>query len=163
MSPLVPGAHPWRRLLAIVYETVLLAGVLFAANLVLMALALVLREPAVGRIVLQGFELLVLGTYFGWLWSGGRRTLPMQTLQLCLTTRDGAPVSALRALARFLCVFLLCAGALAAGQLVHPLLFGLVALPFLWSLFDRDCRALYDVLAGTRLAVTESATQSTKK
>jgi uncharacterized RDD family membrane protein YckC len=31
----------------------------------------------------------------------------------------------------------------------------LLPIPFAWALFDRDRRALYDVLAGTRLVVDD--------
>ncbi len=148
--------------MGIVYEAVLLAGLLFAANVVLLALALLLREPALGRVVLQGFELLILAAYFGWLWSGGRRTLPMKTLHLRLSRTDGTSPGPGRALARFAWALVLLVIALAAGQGVHPALFALAAVPYLWSLFDRDRRALYDLLSGTRLAVTDAATQSTK-
>lgn len=148
--------------MGIVYEAVLLAGLLFAANVVILALALLLREPALGRVISQGFELLVLSAYFGWLWSGGRRTLPMKTLHLLLSRTDGTDLGPARALARFACALVLLVAALAAGHGVHPLLFALAAVPWLWSFFDRDRRALYDVLSGTRLAVTDAATQSTK-
>ena len=132
-----PAAHPWRRLLGIVYEGMLVAGVLFLANAVFAALT---STPT--RATLQGLALLVLAAYFTGLWSGGRRTLAMQTLGLRITTREGAPLTAGRALARFTCALGLFVAALAAGRLAHPLLYGLVAAPWLWSLADRDRRAL---------------------
>ena len=57
------------------------------------------RHALVGAIGLRVFLFLVLGAYFVWFWSRGGQTLAMQTWHIRLVTRDGAPVSRLRALA----------------------------------------------------------------
>lgn len=147
----MPPATPWRRMMCVAYECILLFGVLFFFGYGFSALAQFKGQPGPMRWAFQGFVFLVLAVYFGWSWSEGRRTLPMKTMMVSVVTAEGAPLSRGRAFARFVaaCAMLLLAAA--AGSFVHGALWLLILAPFLWVLVDRDHRALYDVVAGTRL------------
>lgn len=105
-----------RRLACLVYEGVLLFGVVMAAGLVY-ALATGQRHALVGLRGLQVFLFLVLGAYFVWFWSHRGQTLAMQTWHIRLLTRDGQPLSAPRAGCRFLLSWLWFLPALVAIQL----------------------------------------------
>lgn len=96
---LTPGLV--RRLACFVYEGVLLFGVLMAAGLVY-GVATQQRHALVGAFGLRVFLFIVLGVYFVWFWSRSGQTLAMQTWHIRLVTRDGQPVTRLRALCRYL-------------------------------------------------------------
>ena len=146
-----PAADPWRRLMCVAYECVLLFGVLFFFGYAFSALAQFKGEPGVGRWIFQGFITLVLAVYFVWSWSEGRRTLPMKTMSVRLETLSGETLSPARALVRFASAIVMIVLAISAGRLFHPLLYLLLLAPFASTLVDRQHRALYDFVAGTRL------------
>lgn len=151
------AASPWRRLMGMAYEGIVLFGVLWFADYAFSALTQFRGHPGALRTAFQLFTLAVLAAYFVGFWSDGRRSLPMKTLGLALQARDGATVSRARAAARFTAAAGLAIGALAAGYFLHGALYALLVVPFAWTLVDRDRRALYDVLAGTRLACVPPA------
>lgn len=116
-----------------IYETVLLAAVLFAGALPFLVLAREL-EPALARPLFQFYLLLLCGVYFVWQWTHGGQTLPMKTWRLKLVTREGAPLALRHGVSRFL---------LAVAGLA---LFGI---GYAWALADPDRQFLHDRLAGT--------------
>lgn len=127
-----------RRLASMVYECVLLLGVLAALlvlpHVVLGAFAHRLASP----IVVQAHCFLVLLIYCLWFWSDGRQTLAMKTWRIRLVTRDGLPLRPAQALLRYL----FCWPSIA-----------LVGVGIVWALFDPDRQFLHDRLAGTRLVM----------
>lgn len=145
------AAHPWRRLMCVAYESVLLFGILFFFGYGFSALAQFKGHPGLGRWLFQGFITLVLAIYFVWSWADGRRTLPMKTMSVRVETRDGGNLSAARALARFTAALAMIVLAIVMGRLLHPSLYLLLLAPFVSTLIDRDRRALYDLATGTRL------------
>lgn len=149
--PFDPPADPWRRLMGFTYEAIILFGVVWFADYTFSALTQFRGEPGALRTAFQWFTLGVLAVYFTGFWSDGRRSLPMKTMSLLLQTRDGGNVSKQRAFARFAVAAALAIGAVAAGYFVHGALYLLIFVPYLWTLFDSDRRALHDVIAGTRL------------
>lgn len=149
----LPSADPWRRFMCIAYECVLLFGVLFFFGYAFSALAQFKGQPGPVRWLFQAFVLLVLAIYFGWSWSEGRRTLPMKTMSVRVETRDGTVPGLGLALARFAVAAAMLVAAIAAAALLHPVFVVLIVVPFAWTLADRDHRALYDVLSGTRLVI----------
>ncbi len=96
------------------------------------------------------------GVYCIGLWSGGRRTLPMQTWRLELRTTAGLPLSLAAASVRFLACWIGPLLALAAYVGLQPIGLGRFALPllalnYLWALADPQHAFLQDRIAGTRL------------
>jgi len=85
---------------------------------------------------LQGVLAAALLLYFGWGWSRGRVTLPMQTLGLRLVdATSGGPVSLVRAMGRA-----------ALGSV-----FVFSGLWMLGAWFNKARRTPYDLILGTRL------------
>jgi uncharacterized RDD family membrane protein YckC len=118
-----------------VYEALLAFAVAFLAGLAFHGAAEG-RLAGGSRLLFQVYLFLVLGIYFVWCWSRGRRTLPMQTWKMRIVRRDGAPVELPRAALRY---------ALAWISLVT------LGAGFLWAWIDRDRQFLHDRLAGTRI------------
>jgi uncharacterized RDD family membrane protein YckC len=137
--------------MGIVYESIILFGVIWFADYAFSALTQFRGEPGPLRNAFQTFTLLVLAVYFVGFWSVGRRSLPMKTMSLLLVDANDRSIGYGRALVRYLAGLGLWLGALALGYYVSGWAYLLVVLPFVWTLFDPDRRALYDVIAGTRL------------
>ena len=123
------------RLACMIYEALLLAALLLLASATFVALGGDASD-ARGRTLLQAWLVVVMGVYYVWSWSAGRRTLPMRTWRLRLVDRAGAPPDAGTALVRFL-----------AAAIALPL--GAAAL--WWALIDRERQFLHDRIAGTRV------------
>ncbi|THF55391.1 RDD family protein [Pseudothauera rhizosphaerae] len=139
-SPAVPRlvvepAGLRRRLAAMLYESLLLLGVL---ALVFMVPWLIVGQafgfaPPGGLAWLHIF--VALGAYFIWYWRRGGQTLAMQTWRLAIVDAASGQLPSLpRCLLRY---------ALAWPSV---LLFGA---GLLWALIDRDRQFLHDRLAGT--------------
>jgi len=133
----LPTASIRRRLTSMLYESLLLLGVLSAAFLIPhLVIGVVWRVTAPG-VVLAAHVYLVLAVYFIWLWRKSGQTLAMQTWHIRLVrASDGRLVSVPQAWLRYTLAWL-------------SLLFYGAGL--LWALFDRDRQFLHDRLAGTRL------------
>lgn len=144
-----------RRLLAMVYEALLICAVLFFAGAVF--LAVTGGRPALApRLLLQVYLLLVAGLYFVFCWSRGGQTLPMKTWKMRIVSGDGSPLRTGRAIARYLCaaatVGVSAAAFAALVTRLEQVFAWLALLPGLvsvgWAAFDRDGRFLHDRLAG---------------
>jgi uncharacterized RDD family membrane protein YckC len=124
-----------RRLMSMLYESLMLIAVLFIASFIF-HLLLQDANSILFRPAFQLYLLLVAGIYFIWFWTHGGQTLPMQTWKLRVVTVDGQRVHLKQAVARYLFavvgIFLLGCG-------------------IIWALFDRDHQFLHDRLAGTRI------------
>jgi uncharacterized RDD family membrane protein YckC len=139
-----PPASLLRRLLSLLYESLLLAALLMIG-----ALPFVLITQGADRVAVRPlFQLYLLalsGIYFGWQWLNGGQTLPMKTWRLRIITREGGPLTPAHALRRY--VFAL-AGTLALGA------------GYLWALADRERQFLHDRLAGTKIISVPATTSS---
>ena len=125
----------WRRLLVIVYDTVILVGLLMLGS----ALALPFGDNP--KIALQdmGFTLwlsLVCFAYLGGCWHYLGMTVGMRAWRVTLISVDGGGISWSACLLRFLI------GA------VSLLVFGI---GFVWVLFDQQNRSWHDIAAQTLL------------
>lgn len=156
-----------RRIGATLYESVVLAALLIALGFVLLPIVtpsatvpsprLYALSP-VARVFSGTVLLAACAAYFGWLWSGNRRTLAMRTWRLALVTTEGTPVRAPRALLRFAA----CVSGLAASVPLFAWLepsghgrwaAAALALNYAWAFIDRDRAFLHDRIAGTRLVL----------
>jgi uncharacterized RDD family membrane protein YckC len=138
-SPSTDGASLKRRLLSLIYESLILAA-LFLAGALPMVMLTRTWDHALARPLLQTWLLLLCGLYYVWQWVRVGQTLPMKTWRLRLVTRDRSPVTVARATLRY------------ALALAGTLMLGL---GFLWALLDRDRHFLHDRLAGTRIISTD--------
>jgi len=125
-----------RRLASMLYESLLLLGVL---SVTFMLPHLVLGMGF--EVVLPGSVLFlhlfaVIGCYFVWYWSHGGQTLAMQTWRLKIVGVDGNPPRLKQLILRYV--------------LSWPSLLFYGAGLF-WAIFDRDRQFLHERLSGTRI------------
>jgi len=128
-----------RRLACALYELLILTAVVLIATFPFLALV---GDATQGwrRHLLQVWVVGVAGAYLVGFWIRGGQTLAMKTWRIRLVRDDGGPVSAARAIHRYLLAIL---GLAAAG------------LGFAWALFDPQHQFLHDRLAGTALVLSD--------
>ena len=151
------SANLWRRFMSATYESVMLFAVVFFFGYGFSAL-FQLKFNGQYSPLLVSFQIwmaLVLGVYFSWFWSNGRRTLPMKTMGVKLVGPDGGPVGTGRAAARYVVAGALYAASFALVAYVHKGFALTLFIPFFWALIDRQSRTLYDIVAGTRLILAD--------
>jgi uncharacterized RDD family membrane protein YckC len=146
----IPTARGFRRFGAFVHEGFFLIAVIFIAQLFVTRLAGG-EFKGIWRSVSQAFLLLVLGIYFVWQWTHGRRTLALKTWGLRLLTREGGIVTLRHALLRYAALWIGPGLALLAYTQVGKGGLILLLTNFVWALFDHDKQTLHDRLASTRL------------
>lgn len=124
-----------RRLLAIVYDALVVTGLLLIAT----ALASPFDQGNQQALRDPWFTLYLFGVWFAYLavgWIRGGMTVGMRAWRIQLRREDGGPVTWKACLLRF-AVSLLAAASFGLG--------------FLWALFDPKQRAWHDIASGTRL------------
>ena len=124
-----------RRLAALAYDLLLLAGLVFIFTLIVL-FARGGREIPPGTWWFELCLLAVSAFFFIGFWTHGGQTLGMRAWRLRLVTRGGERVGTRRALGRFLAAFL---SALPAG------------LGFWWALVDEERACWHDRWTGTRM------------
>ncbi len=151
------------RLFCMVYEGMLLFGVLFIAGWLFSTL-LQQRHALVLRHAQQVWQFLVLGAYFGWFWTHGGQTLAMKTWRVRVVDRDGRPLGWPRALLRYLLAWMWFVPGLATAWLLGAQGWMLMLIPMLnvllWATatrLDPDRQFLHDRIAGTRLVLAPAA------
>ena len=135
MTDLIVPAPLWRRLIAGLYDALLLAGMWMCA-----AWALVVAASLGGwelkRVVSQGIYFGIGLFFYGWFWTHGGQTLGMRVWRLQVRRLDGAqlrwPIAVLRYSAAWFSLMIL-------------------GLGFLWSLLDGQRRTWHDLLSGTEM------------
>jgi len=146
-----------RRAAAMLYESMLLFGVLFMSGWLFSTL-LQQRHALYLRHAMEAWLFLVLGLYFIWFWTHGGQTLAMKTWRIRLVDRLGQPVSRWRAAWRYALAWCWILPGLALTWAVHGQHWLLILIPALnllgWALtiyLDPQRQFLHDRLAGTRL------------
>ena len=152
-----------RRLAALAYEALLFVAMAFVVGFVLLPFVSPQRHavpsvPAAGaRIAMFCVLAAAFAAYYGWSWSGGRRTLPQKTWRLRLVDARGAAPSWRRALARYAAAWIapalgLTAYALLQGSAHARNLLAIAVAGYAFALVDRDRQFLHDRIAGTYVA-----------
>jgi uncharacterized RDD family membrane protein YckC len=153
-----------RRLATMIYEGVILFGVVFIAGYLFSTLTQQ-RNGLTHHNLLASWIGIVLAAYFVWFWTHGGQTLPMKTWRMKVVDAHGQPVKPGRALARYALAWLWFLPPLA----LHPLMS--LAVPqtlvvfgvwvTLWAAavrLDPARQFLHDRLAGTRIVATQAST-----
>lgn len=161
-APSLPPAPTRLRCFAsMMYEGVLLFGIVFAAGYIFDTLT-ESRDARMFRHLRQVVLFIAIGIYFLACWRGGQ-TLPMKTWNIRLVSAAGTRPGLGRLVLRYLLIWPL---PLIAALLVHgaSALTGyastdllIVFAPFtvfIWTWFDGEGQFLHDRLAGTRLVDT---------
>lgn len=89
-----------RRLFCMVYEAILLFGVVFAADFAFDVLTQS-RHALLFRHARQAWLFLVIGGYFVFCWSRTGQTLPMKTWKIRVTDLDGSRLPVVKAIVRY--------------------------------------------------------------
>ncbi|WP_116135069.1 RDD family protein [Trinickia diaoshuihuensis] len=153
-----------RRLAALVYESVLLFGVVFIAGYLFGTLTQQ-RSGLTHHNLLTIWLALVMGAYFVWCWTRGGQTLPMKTWRLKLVAAGtGRPPNAARACARYLAAWLWFVPPLALHPLLRLSVPATLAITAAWFVLWAACARLdparqfpHDRLAGTRIVTADRA------
>jgi uncharacterized RDD family membrane protein YckC len=129
--------HPpfYRRLGAMVYDTLLVFAILIIGTALLL---LFTKGQAIsaGNYYYQTYLLFLWLSFMVWFWTHGGQTAGMAAWRIRLVTQSGQPVSTKQALVRLL----ICFPSLAAG-----------GLGLWWALWDRNKMTFYDRFSRTQL------------
>jgi len=137
MAELVVPAPLGRRLLAAVYDGLLLLAVWFFAAVVDVGVREPLHLPYDARLF-RAYLFLVGLAFCGWFWTHGGQTLGMRAWRLQVRRNDGTPLNWLTACTRY-----------AAAWLAWlPLALGVI-----WCAVDPQRRAWHDRLSGTEVVL----------
>lgn len=146
-----------RRLSSMLYESMLLFGVLFMSGWLFSTL-LQQRHALYLRHAMEAWLFLVLAVYFIWFWTHGGQTLAMKTWRFKLVDSAGQPVGLWRAAIRYLLAWFWVLPGLALASTVREQAWLLFLIPAaniaLWALaarLDPQRQFLHDRIAGTRL------------
>jgi uncharacterized RDD family membrane protein YckC len=153
-----------KRFASMLYEGMLLFGVLFIADWLfstLMQQKHALHFRHAGQIWL----FIILALYFGWFWSHGGQTLAMKTWRIKLVSKTGLPVTFWRAVMRYVFAWGWFLPGLALAWAMGAKGWTMLLVPLanivIWAMtafLDRQRNFLHDRLAGTRLVqVTATA------
>jgi len=142
-----------------VYEAVLLFGVIFAVSYtVLASMNWAYPLPPIPRAVLQATLFAIIGVYLAFCWTRTGQTLASKAWGLKVTRHDGRLLTPSSALARYLLAWHLWLPGIAAGAVLKlPIIWTLCALTvgFLLlltpAIFDPKGRLLHDRWTGTRV------------
>lgn len=152
-----------RRLATMVYEGVILFGIVFIAGYLFSTLTQQ-RNGLTHHNVLMTWIGMVVAVYFVYFWTHGGQTLPMKTWRLKVVDARGAPLSTARAILRYLLAWLWFLPPLALHPLLGltvPMTLGLCAgWIALWAAavwLDPSRQFLHDRLAGTRVVAVSPA------
>ncbi len=122
-----------RYLLLMVYDSLLLFGVLFFAAAIVFPLTHAEISP-----LYQIYLLMVSFLYFAWPWLHGGQTLPMKAWRIQLQSTDGKAVTWRQAALRF------------SMAIISWLALGI---GFLWAIVDKEHGTWHDWVSGTRLVL----------
>ncbi|MGE0081977.1 MAG: RDD family protein [Thiohalomonadaceae bacterium] len=124
-----------RRLAAIVYDAILLFGVVFLAGVLVQPFTRVISPD---NPVFTLYFVAVVFAFFGWFWTHGGQTLGMRAWRVRVQRADGQAITWGQAALRYL---------------VAILSWAVLGLGFFWSLIDREKRTWHDLVSETVLVV----------
>ena len=137
----VPGLG--QRLMAMLYDGLLLVGVWFIASIpvIIFATRAGWQNLPGFRLFLQLYLLAVAFLFFAWFWTHGGQTLGMRAWKLRLVTSENQMPNWRQCLTRYI---------------TSLISWVCLRLGFLWVLFSEDKLAWHDRLSGTRLIRTNT-------
>ncbi|MFC3150184.1 RDD family protein [Litoribrevibacter euphylliae] len=130
-----PSAGIMRRLIAMVYDLLVVLGLLF---FVLAIVTGINGMEAVEGPAFQSLIFLVIFGFFAIFWTYGGQTAGMKAWRLRVETLDGRPITLQQSLVRFLAAILSAA---------------CLGLGYAWLFFDKDKVTWHEKISGTRTVV----------
>ncbi|HUH58721.1 MAG TPA: RDD family protein [Candidimonas sp.] len=155
--PLAPSRL--RRFASMLYEGILLFGVVFVASYLFDTLTQS-RDGLMFRHGRQAIVFMAVGIYFILCWRKGGQTLPMKTWNIRLAERNGATPELPRLMLRYALLWpipllaalaVLLASRLTGYSSTDLLIVFAPFSIFIWTWFDPEGQFLHDRLLGTRL------------
>jgi len=139
----------WRRFGSIVYDTILLACVIFLAWQPVPLLPEFVY-PAIGRVIRLGYLTAICFLFFGWFWCHGGQTLGMRAWRVKLITAQSSNLAGVT-------------WRIAWIRFISSLLsWAVIGVGFTWSLFHRNKATWHDILSGTKLIVVSRGKKATR-
>ncbi len=132
------AAGLFRRMAAIVYDSLLIAAVLFLAALPFVIVAGAAMQSALIHRLFQIYLLIVSFVFFAWFWMHGGQTLGMRAWRLQVQRKDGGGLGLRDCTWRFFGAMLSWAS---------------LGLGFAWILIDKEKLAWHDRLSRTRIVL----------
>lgn len=160
-----PNQYPGllRRGGALLYDALLVLGVLFFATAIMLPFrgGMAFSTQGWGHAIYQVYLLLAVYGFFAGFWVRGGQTLGMKAWKIRVESNSGGTVTAWQAAWRFTPVWL-AASIYLPGSAIWPdasgslalLGGGICAVDFIWALLDTDKQCLHDRIAGTRMVFT---------
>ena len=158
----------WRRFACMMYEGVLLFGVVFLAGYLFDTLTQS-RDALNLRHTRQAVLCVAIGIYFLICWRRKGQTLPMKTWDIRLVDTTGTTPTLGRLMARYLLLWpipllgallVMYASRLTGYSSTDLLIVFTPFLGFIWTWFDPQTQFLHDRLAGTRLINAPKTTRN---
>ena len=134
----LPDASLLRRLMAILYDSLVIIALLMLAAIPPVMLAGGSMPNTGLRIAFQAYLLVVMFVFFGWFWVHGGQTIGMRAWRLRVVRLDGGSPGWRTSGVRFLGAWL---SFLALG------------LGYAWALVDRERRTWHDRMSDTRVVL----------
>jgi len=132
-----PTAGLFRRLIALVYDTLLLLALILIAGFI--ALPFTGGEaPRPGNPFYQTYIFVLCYLFFAWFWTRGGQTLGMRAWRLRVQNEDGTAINWSQSLLRFMCAMVS---------------WGFLGLGYLWILVDKNNLAWHDHFSNSRIVV----------
>ena len=127
------------------YDSILLVGVVFVCFLPSPILSETFRLSTAGIWVSRIYFLLILFLFFGWFWTHRGQTLGMRAWRIKVICDDGQDLTWKLALKRYLFAML------------SFLIFGI---GFIWSIFHPRNMTLHDLYSGSKIIMLEKRKKS---
>lgn len=124
--------------MAMLYDLILLFGVVFIAFLPAPAIPRAFMESTAGKFLSQGYLVLIVFGFFGWFWTHRGQTLGMRAWRIRVVANDGRRVTWWLAARRFVfaCLSL-----------------GMFGIGLFWCLVHPSNMTWHDLWSGTRLVM----------
>jgi uncharacterized RDD family membrane protein YckC len=150
----IPVANPiaalWRRLAAILYDTIVIIAIWIVVGFAVLSLfgieeARTIEGEAIELDPLYQYTLFtaMLGSaflFFGWFWTNSGQTIGMQAWKIRIVNNDGSSISWRQVLLRYV---------------TAPAALALAGIGYWWSLFDAQKRSWPDIVSGSMVVRTE--------
>lgn len=136
----------FKRLLVIIYDSLLLGGVIFAASTLFLLVPDSVESTTIGKIIKSTYLFTVCFLFYGWFWVKAGQTLGMKAWGLFLVNKDGKFISWRQAFIRYLAAIFSWAA---------------IGLGFTWVLLNKRNLAWHDIISSSQ--IIKASTNSNKK
>jgi uncharacterized RDD family membrane protein YckC len=150
--------HPGllKRLAVVVYDGLLLAGIILVTYALLFAVLQLtpegFTESSVAKAIRAFFLVAVSFVFYGWFWTHGGQTLGMKVWHLYLLNQEGKFISWPRAGLRYICA-VFSWGAIAAVLYLLEIerWYMTLGLGFVWIIASKNNHAWHDFMSNTKI------------